>query len=541
MAGRYFYQQIKKIGWAHLPAVMLLLGYGVYWLELYVMPWNAGVTTLFAWGLFAALCFIKGCVARNSEGKITQAVHAFAGQSRCDRAMILCGVLLVAVMAAVIFYASLLPPHFPQEGDALRYHLSLPRQHLIIGSFFQHLSWHWADLSLIPLDYALAPYCLIGEMPNKLAHGIVVLGLLGVTANLTRRFSGGRWLAVVLSVFAVLGSHGLGIQFGTAMIDLMIGYLFLAALDSLLSGNMFLGMMEFALFFWSKAFIPVQTLLILLIMAGLYVGIRKTPHTICWSLACTDDQVSCNISARLVVVYGAVFLIFSVLIAGPFLAKSQYYAGTPLYPFGTGLVSPSGVSLESDEWAKILQTSRDLMKFKDSYGHGRSVGDFIKHFFLIAVPEKGVNNAYDYPVGLPYLLCLVPFCVYTWGKVRQRQYPLLALYVVLFWATWWIGSQQARFLYIPIILLMLLVCARRQSGSVFLGALVVSLMLNVVSTVKNHRVDWFRTRQDVITAADRSTLAMNREYLLAGRMDVVVVRHPYTAFARFPVCYIKEK
>lgn len=105
----------------------------------------------------------------------------------------------------------LLPPHVPPEFDALNYHYTLPRQHLITGSF-AHLKWSVADLWLLPFQFSLAPYWFSTVLPNKVPQFIFMLGLWAVVFRLAQRFSPTNGIAAgVLALLAVIGSHGFSI------------------------------------------------------------------------------------------------------------------------------------------------------------------------------------------------------------------------------------------------------------------------------------------------------------------------------------------
>jgi len=72
---------------------------------------------------------------------------------------------------------------------------------------------------------------------------------------------------------------------------------------------------------------------------------------------------------------------------------------------------------------KVIKAEQADLAMKDAYGLKRSLPGFVKHFWLVAVPEQGVNNRFDYPLGLIYLLCLGRSCG-TWGKISALNgYP----------------------------------------------------------------------------------------------------------------------
>lgn len=265
---------------SHLPTFLLVIGYPIYWLELYVFRAGHGKTTPLAWiivSVFALIVFFR------NYPLLIAGTRSF--RSRFSQELLLVKLLLISmgiaggVILLCAFYASLLPPHLVQEFDALNYHITLPRQHLLWGSF-GHIPWSTADLFLLPIDLALAPYWLATSLPNKLPQFFFVLGLLCVCGRIAWRFSGGKIWPSVLLVLAVLGSHNIGIQVGTAMLDIVICYLFLAALDSFLSRAIWLGVVELSFYVWSKPLVPVQFFVTLIIFGLVWLllwvwGIRK--------------------------------------------------------------------------------------------------------------------------------------------------------------------------------------------------------------------------------------------------------------------------
>ena len=66
-----------------------------------------------------------------------------------SKTVFLLGFLGCAGLILAAFYASFYPPHLLPETDAINYHYTLPRQHLILNSF-AHLPWSVADLFTLP-------------------------------------------------------------------------------------------------------------------------------------------------------------------------------------------------------------------------------------------------------------------------------------------------------------------------------------------------------------------------------------------------------
>ena len=518
---------------AHLPTLMLVVGYAVFWLELYVFKLPGGVTTPLAWSLWLILCFylflknkevlsvpVKEMLVCWQEQKIGTKVYLAAG-----------GIISIFVLLCAL-YAALLPPHLIQESDVLNYHYTLPRQHLILNSF-QHIRWSSADLFLLPLQFALSPYWFATALPNKMPQFIFLIGIIAMVASLIKHFGANKFSTVVLGVLAVIGSHNVGIQMGTAMLDLVICYLFLAFVDSFLKGNMFLAAIEFSFFLWSKSFVPFQ---MALIMAAMFLLFRVLKifnfRTLTGGFSQNIVPLETGKLKRFLV--GAV--VFSIFIGGPFAGKSLYYSGTPLYPLGAGLAKISGNSDATTTRQSLRKAAEAYAAYKDSYGYGRSFEDFVRHFWLIAVPDEGVNNKFDYPVGLPYLLFIGPFIYFLYRCLRQKVFPVIPVFVVAYWLLWWAGTQQTRFLYIPVILMYITVLVELKNISFFLkGAVFLALLLNALSVFRTHYHDFGTEPLKLLRQEDLGLVAQSESYRSNNKTGYVDLPVGEVAFAQFPV------
>ncbi len=529
---------------SHLPTVMLVVGYLVYWLELYVLRATNGVTSPLAPAIFLLIAVVCLFQQRGYIGKfVGTGWKQFLSAGLLEKVYVTAGSGLCLLILAVTFYASLLPPHLQQEFDSLNYHITIPRQHLIMHSFFNFLPWVLGDAFLLPIDFALAPYWLVTPLPNKAANFFFVLGLLGVAVGVIRKFSSESNILKrsSLVLFAILGSHGIGIQMGTAMLDIMLCYLFVAALDSFLKQRMLLALIEFTFFFWSKPFIPLQMGLITGVLLIVWLLLKTWGiNNFCWGLG-GENEFSFNIDKKFWSKWLIGFSLLSIVIAGPFIAKSIYFVGTPLFPFVPGLIKINpNIDYTSQAWQEIMIASQTHMQIRHVYGHGHSLIPFLKHFWLIAVPEKDVNNSYDYPLGLPYLLFAGPFIYFFIRSIRRRKFSVLAFFLVINWLSWWCGSHQARFLYVPLILMFLMVAVAYETPLKALQVgLIVALLLNGLSLVRAHKPDFGRAYSEVLRPEDREIVKMNEDFLRSGRSEVMHLNHADAAFAQFPVVVTK--
>jgi len=523
---------------SHLPSIILLIGYISYWVELYFIKRGNGLTSPFAYILFISFSiFVLFAKRKEIFQFLLWLTKEYKKLDKFTRYFLTLSFGIIFLIGIVVFFALLQPPHLSQEFDALNYHLTLPRQHLILNSF-KHIEWSSADLFLLPIQFALAPYWLIREIPSKFIQIFFIFGLIAIPINLVRRFSRNNFLSLYIVILAILGSHGLGVQMGTVMLDLVICYLFLAVLDSFLNGAIFLGLAEFTFFIWAKSFMPLQILLITVVIFILFMVLRKMGFkNIRWGFVGATDMSLLKKYRRLIKKILLVFILLSFVIAGPFLAKTVYCAGTPLFPFVPGIIKiNNNIDYQSKAWKSILSSSQYHMATKDAYGHNRSLINFFKHFWLIAVPEKGVNNKFDYPLGLPYLLFLGPFLYFTIRVLRDKIFLILPLFALIYWFTWWFGSQQARFLYIPLVLMFIVVSSVvKKPSRIFISALIVALLFNFISIFRAHYKDFGLPAKKILRERDKQLLEMNKKYFEDNNKRIVVLNYFDAAYAQFPV------
>lgn len=503
---------------AHMPTLALGIGTVVFWVELYLIRLPMGHTSYLAWGL---LCIAAATILCQRQIGLLPRWAWTKDETLLFKGMIGLGLAAAVVYGAVGFYAYCLPPHLVQENDALMYHLTLPRQHLLHHSF-AHLPWSVHDLFLLPLDYALSPFALCTAWPNKLVQAIFAAGVFACVFHLVFLWSGQNYRRAWFGVLAVMACHAVAIQVGLAMLDLVIAYCFLAFMHSFLVKRWSLAAVELAFFCWAKPFMPLQMLLISVSVAGSCYVFCRRGYRIQEIILPGRQEFKRFVT---------VFILACGVIALPHLAKSFYYTGTPLYPFGVGIF-PAMVPHTPDQWQAIITRAADCMAVKDAYGHGRSVAAFFEHFWLMAVPEQGVNNAFDYPLGLAYLLVLVPFGAYIVKLFRSKAIPVFSWAVLCWWLSWWFGSQQSRFLLVPVIIMISVVVSFLPKISRVLVALIVlTLSVEALSLINAHRPDWHKTPYQVLRRQDKQLLSQEFQ---AGAANIVL-DFPDVAFAPFPV------
>lgn len=522
---------------SHLPTWFFIIGYPLFWVEMYLFKSAQGLTSPLAWSLFfvVALALLWYALKDVSLRSILDMFAAsWFASSVIERVLWISGALLVLIILTIASLAGSLPIHLMQESDCMHYHYALARQHLILGSF-AHIPWAADDLFLLPLDFALSPFWFVSVMPNKWPQLIIMFGLMAVLVRLLMLIvpQDRRWQAAGLLIFAFCGSRGLGIQMGTGMLDMAVAYLFFAAVDSLRQGRWQMAALEGAFFIWSKPLISLQFLSVGLLMGIVVVMARS----INWQMITEIRFIHWKRAL-------ALGFILSLFIAGPFIVKSVHYAGTPLFPLAPGLWGEGAIASNPVAAESLHKASAVWMNdVKDNYGHGRDIVAFIKHWWLLAVPSDWVNNAFDYPLGLPYLLMIGPFLFFCVRDVSQKRLSLCSVMVLILWLLWWFSSQQARFLYIPLLMVFMLTLARISKFSRTLAScLIVAMMLQAVSLWRaNAPGITCPVKALVVRPQDRELLSISQDYIERGSKGQVDYHSHEVAYALFPARVNKEK
>jgi len=509
---------------------MLFVGYLVFWFELYVLDTSKGSTSIAGWLIFAVLSVISLFQCRKLLISAVESLFECSRKrTRFEKLVILlCSIACVFIIGVTV-KASFLPPHFPQEYDTINYHITLPRQHLINNSF-DHLSWSAADLYFMPIDVALSPFWLSTELPNKIPQIFFVFGLMLVVASIFNVFNRDSILGKFFIVFAILGSHNISIQMGVGMLDIAICYLFFAAVDSWLRKDHFLALVEFNFLFWSKSFMPIM---MSLLIVGVFIAVFALKSFGFKKVAILSEDIQGKFKGN-GKGFIVMFLAVSMVIGGPFIAKSIKYTGSPLFPFFVGDVNLNpNLDGRSDSMVQIQEVSKRILNTKDQYGSGRGPAEFLKHLWLISVPEKDVNKRCDYPIGLPYLLCFGPFVYLLFDSLKKKRIELCSILIFVYWVLWWMGSQQTRFLYIPIICMYMLVISQKKFlTGVFQIGILISLLLISISVFRAHKGDLGKSKYEVLRQKDRDLLAMAKD---VDRSKSTKLSFEDAAFANFPI------
>lgn len=521
---------------SHLPTWMLIIGLPLYWLEMAFHRNNYGISTPLAWIFFAVVAAVA---VRYAFVNRSWSLKALWPEGWVDRGFIIAGALLCLGMIAVYFYAALLPPHLPQEEDVLNYHYTFPRQHLIRQSF-EYIRWSTCDLFPYPVQFGLAPFWFATELPNKLPQFLFFLSVPAILVRLLKLLGQADPWKCALLVFAFFGAHHVVIQGGTAMLDIVLAYLFLAALDSFFRGNWIMAAVEFVFYFWSKSFAPLQMIAVITVLLAALFVLKRSGFQMNLGFASSSGKLT-SIYTKIFRKFLLLFAVLSIVVAGPFVVKSLKIGGTPLFPFFVGAF-PHFQHIDELpwDWDSFVAAAKYDLSMKDAYGLPRTPVNLIKHIWLIAVPQDGVNNVFDYPVGLVYLLCLGPFFYFMAKGLLRKQIGILSLLACVIWSSWWFGSQQSRFLYVPLFLLYLTVIAEIRFSRVFFASVLLAVLLSAGSAFRAHRVDFGKAPESLLRQQDQEFRRLSKEYISEGRTGIVVVDHYQAAYAQFPARVLQE-
>ena len=498
------------------PIVLWALGFIEFHLTVFFGPRNGHTLGVSLWiSLAVLLAALWRC--RNATLRVA---GMLAGEVR--RAPVLFWLLCMvqAGMFALASHEAHFPPHWPQEGDAINYHMALPRQHLFWGSL-QHLPWSAADLWPLALQFGFAPIWFMGATINKWPQLLAALWAFVMMLALGRRkaahsFTG--WMPAL----ALFTTHGVMVQLGMAMLDLTNLYLLLAAWHAAVHRRPFWWAVHVALYAATKAFHPAQAGILTLAVLG--------------NFAVFDRAVL--IRNRRLLVFGAALalVLFCVTMARSVWVSIER-AGTPIFPFFTCVFS--GVTnCQGEAGEAVRATVARQFSTRDGYGLGRGAGAFIAHLWRISVPAMGtVNNVYDYPLGLTWILLLVLLAASIPDWIRAKLPPPELVLAVVIWVLWWVTSQQSRWLY-PFIAFGLLATVPlqlRANRSLLVVVILGAACLSLLSQARAIRADLgasapgIQSQQESSFASDPIALsAKNKETLyVAHAINQVEEKDPF--------------
>lgn len=461
---------LSKLRGTELPLYFWLLGFVEFCLRTTVAP---GLPAL-GWPTLLATCALAAGLEAAHGARWARAAREILDCARGRPVLAFCLFLLGAELA-LGFFSSLKPPHLSQEFDAINYQMALPRQHLIQGTP-GWISWSIADLWPMALQWGLAPVSYVFSTVNKLPQFVLTLGLVPCLYRLGQRLAPrADPLTQLMPTLAFFAGHGVMIQVGTAMMDLPALYLLALGLLAFLEKRYVVAALALAVYVASKAFYPFQ------IGAAVVGGLT-------WAMA---GRAELRPALTRFVPWLTVFSL--LLLARPAIV-SWNATGTPLFPFLTCRFA-EGEYCAPDKRAILDDSARGMLAVRTSYGSGDGPAAFARHLWRVAVPTQGVNNEFDYPLGLPWLLFLTLLAFHLAAGGWRNPVTLLAL---LFWALWWANAHQSRWLYPTLAFGFLATMAEQARARKVLPTLIaLSFLLSLASQVRAMRPTIFVTNVEI--------------------------------------------
>ncbi len=447
------------------PMVLWALGFIEFHLTVFFGPRNGHTLGVSLWIAIAVLL----AALWRSRNATLRVAGVLAGEVR--RAPVLFW-MLCAVQAGMFVlagYEAHFPPHWPQEGDAINYHMALPRQHLFWGSL-EHLPWSVADLWPMALQFGFASVWFMSSTINKWPQLFGALWAFGLMLALGRPKAGHSFSGWIPAL-ALFTTHGVMVQLGMAMLDLANLYLLLAAWHAAVHRRPFWWAVHVALYAATKAFHPAQASILVIAIVG-YMTIFERGALV----------ANRRLMAKGALLSTAIFAVFMTRSVSVSIER----AGTPLHPFAVCKVI-AVVKCEGRSGEAVRLSASTQIASAYSYGNGRHLGAFFRHLWRVAVPAVGmVNNEYDYPLGLTWLLVLVFFAMSVPEWIRFKKVSPELVIAAVVWFLWWYSSQQSRWLY-PLMAFGLLASVKTQiraSQTVVVAVVLVAAFMSLVSELR---------------------------------------------------------
>ncbi len=390
---------------------------------------------------------------------------------------------------------SLKPIHLPQETDVLTYHLFLPLQHLAAHSL-NPISWYWQEMNPMVIQWSMTPLFLIFWPPIKLGAFClqVVLScqiyLIGRLLNLSQTdaiFALGCW---VLTQCVYL-------QLGTAMFDHVNLYFITSVIIVLI-----------LLFRYKYSWRHLGTTRImkwggdlLFCIAGLSVayGVSTKNLSVMVFLLTTIPFIFIFPKLKSLRVYRIsqitliLTLLAAVIVLVPCWLRIWRYCGNPMFPIivGNWLVEPV-VSTED-----LLQLREQFGKWFRGYGFGQTWKNFLITPFALGFSGNGINNRFDYPLGVPPYFCVLGLAMFAVLPKRKMYFDIKPIFVsmALIYISWWFICQQTRFLY-PALLLLFLGTGLLIRASRYRSSIIISLLFWLFLNGAYPLISKFREERD---------------------------------------------
>jgi hypothetical protein len=341
--------------------------------------------------------------------------------------------LAVAALATAPFWLAALG--YQVGGDAVTYHLSLPKRYLAAGGFTHvplsvYAIWPHATELLFALAMEVRDYALAVALHTA-------FGALSLYAAFAGCRAAGRPAAGWIATPLALANPVLLFELGVAYVDLAYAFFFTA------------GVVFVARALRTR---PADTGALALagLCGGALAGIKLTGALGATAIAAPALPRAVALlhrgDSRRTAVLAACFAAPVAALALPWLVRSAVATGNPVHPFLYGVFG-------GPDWSDAL--AAQFARWQRGIGMGRAPIDYA--LLPVRVLLQGGPDYAHFGGRLgPHWLALVPLaCALGWREPLVR--TALGASAVYF-AAWALGSQQLRFL-IPLVPVLALACA----------------------------------------------------------------------------------
>jgi len=370
---------------------------------------------------------------------------------------------------------ALKPIHLPQESDVLTYHLFLPLQHLAAHSL-KPIPWYWQEMYPMVIQWSMTPLFLIFWPPIKLSTFCIQVALACQIYFIARLLC----LSQIFAMF-ILGcwvfTQSVYLQMGTAMFDHVNIYF----ITSVIATLMLLFRYKYSWRHFGTTRIMKQSGNLLFYIAGLSVayGVSTKNLSILVFLLTTIPFIFFLPKPKSMRVYrvsGVVViltLLSAMVVLLPCWLRVWRYCGNPIFPItiSNWFVQPV-VSMED-----LVQLREQLGKWFNGYGYSRNWKGFLITPLALGFSGNGINNRFDYPLGIPPYLCALGIGLFAVLPKREKRFDPRPMFVALgvIYVSWWFICQQTRFLY-PALILLFLGTGLLVRASRYRSAIITSLL-----------------------------------------------------------------
>lgn len=342
--------------------------------------------------------------------------------------------LAIMLLLALHFLYALSPPAShasgPIDWDSLGYHLAVPKLYALQGGisfldFQPNSNWPFALQMLYVPGFALG-----FDGYAKLLQFGLSLALLGAMVLLSRKVLGSSNESAVVSTAILLSSQVISFSFGSGAVDLALALYSCCTLLALLDwrengGNKWLALS--ALFAGGVAATKLNGFVALpvFVLAFAFAAVASEKRV--------DRQWLAAVlpAAKKIVL----FSLIAFLVVSPWMAKTAYFTGNPVWPFYHSSFGLLGFADNgSAGWTQSF-SARSI----GGLGVQKNLENFLALPFHLTFSGRQFNGLLT-----PLFLALLPLLLFAW---RPRQLRFLLGLSALYLAAWFFSFQEARYLF----------------------------------------------------------------------------------------------